>query len=129
MSYLLNNFKMNFSVTAEKAIEYREINDQELLVTLNDGSSILYDDMERAIRNLPKDRRNMSERECRHEFAFRLNKLMARKRMTQIQLSELTGISQPRLSNYLNGTNTPSLYAIDKLAKALGCSADEIRYF
>jgi transcriptional regulator with XRE-family HTH domain len=53
---------------------------------------------------------------------------MCRKGVTQSDLSFATGIAQPTLSGYINGKHEPGLYAIDKIAKALGCSVDEFRY-
>ena len=78
---------------------------------------------------MPKDISNMSEDECKTEFSWRLRSRMQRKRVTQQDLSDMTGISQSCISGYLNGTNMPSFYKADKIAKALGCSVDDFRYY
>lgn len=60
-------------------------------------------------------------------FGVRLrDKLMAR-RMDQETLSEITGISRVSISKYINGKAVPSLYNVELIARALGCSLEEFR--
>jgi transcriptional regulator with XRE-family HTH domain len=54
---------------------------------------------------------------------------MALEGISQCELSERTGITQPSISDYMNGKKLPSFYTVDKIAKALGCSVDAFRYF
>jgi transcriptional regulator with XRE-family HTH domain len=53
---------------------------------------------------------------------------MTRQGVSQLELSELTGIPQSTISNYLTGKFLPGFYNMDKIAKALKCSIDEFRY-
>ena len=48
---------------------------------------------------------------------------------TQIILAipNLTGLTQPNISQYMNGTKTPSFFTVDKIARALNCSTDDFR--
>ena len=62
------------------------------------------------------------------EFRQRLRRLMTRQGVSQLELSELTGIPQSTISNYLTGKFLPGFYNMDKIAKALKCSIDEFRY-
>lgn len=125
---ILNNLQMRFPFIMKEAVECRELDRDEVLVTLNDGNRFLYDDMGGTIRKLPADSGEMSEDECRTEFGLRLYKLMYCKGLTQEDLSELTGIQRTQLSNYITGKTTPSFYIVDKIAKALECSTDDLRY-
>lgn len=125
---VLTNFKLNFPYLYKEAASYEEINGYDIIVTLKNGASIVYDDVDKSFRNLPKDSNSMTESECRREFGIRLEKIMNRKRITQEELSYKTGISQGMISNYITGRNSPSFYNVDKIAKALGCSVDEFRY-
>jgi DNA-binding Xre family transcriptional regulator len=129
MDYRLHNFKLAFPHIFNKMIGYREVNDFDLLVTLEGGKKILYDDFDKTFRALPKDVSDMSEEECKSEFAYRLRTHMKRKLVSQRDLSDMTGISQSTLSRYLVGISIPSFYKADKIAKALGCSVDEFRYY
>lgn len=57
-------------------------------------------------------------------FAARLKQAMAQTNMCQTQLSRATGIGKTSISQYLSGKNIPQDNNVDKLAKALNCSAD-----
>jgi DNA-binding Xre family transcriptional regulator len=113
---------------AANTITYEELNDFELVAKMNNGVTVLYDDIDHCFRRLPTNSDDMTEEECRAEFGWRLRKIMFRNGITQEQLSERTGIAQSRISNYLRGKNSPTFYVVDRIAKALGCSIDEFRY-
>ena len=125
---LFDNFKLNFPLLAIETNRYYETSKYNLAVELQDGTRVLYDDWDGTIRNLPTNSDNLTESEFGFEFGMRLRRLMSRKGVTQMVLSELTGIPQSMISLYMNGKNTPSFYKVDKIAKALNCSVDEFRY-
>ena len=125
---LFESFKLYFPPFARRTVKYAAENQFDLIVTLDDGMVLLYDDSENTIRTLPSDSNNMEEDDFRAEFASRLRKRMYRTGISQLELSERTGIPVPMISNYMTGKNTPSFYKVDKIAKALGCSVDVLRY-
>ncbi len=51
----------------------------------------------------------------------RLSELLEQKRMTQVQLSEQTGIAPSNINNYIKNKNQPSLDHFLKLWITLGC--------
>lgn len=124
----IRNFELHFPQIAKSIVAYTNNGFGELLIKLEDGSSILYDDIDHTIRQLPSNPNKLTKNECAIEFGIRLQKLMNRKHITQCELSECTGIAQPVISNYANGLTLPTFYNIDKIAKALNCSMDEFRY-
>lgn len=121
--------ELDFPYAARDGVEFIDKGDDFMLVKLNDGRSLLYDALEHTTRLLPRDSHAMTEEECRREFRSRLRKWMRRKGMSQLELSERTGISQVVISRYASGKSMPGFYAIDKIAKALDCSVDDFRYF
>lgn len=121
------NFSMYYPRLAEKAVSCTH-SILGMTVKLSNGECYLYDDREQRVRRLPDDSANLSTDEFKRDFGERLYKIMQRKFITQEELSEKTGISQPTLSNYVRGSNIPSFYAVDKIAKALECSVDDLRY-
>ncbi len=125
----LANFKRYFPSFANKIEQVRDRGWHEIIVKLLDGRSIAYDDVDRSIRHLPDDSYNMTEQQCRVEFGSRLCKIMRQKGITQSMLSSDTKIPQPSLSKYVTAQATPSFYNADRIAKALGCSLDDLRYF
>lgn len=111
------------------AIEINQIGPMELLIKMSDSSVVLYDDVDQTFRKLPQDRDHMTEQQCRHELGMRLKRLMYRRGVTQKQLAEKTGISEIAISNYINEKQTPSFYNVDRIAKVLQCSIDDLRYY
>lgn len=126
---LYENFKRCFPSEAREVEEWRPAGMFELFIKLRDGRKYLYDENENAIRRLPNDPNSLSEDECRNEFGRRLYRIMWLKGVTQLELSQMTGISQSIISGYMTGKHTPSFYNVDKIAKALNLSMDELRYF
>lgn len=121
---IIDNFKKHFPYLADSVTDYQIINEFDLVVLLHDDSYILYDDFDKTIRAL---RGISSEDDYRREFGIRLRSIMDRKGITQIMLSESTGIHQARLSHYINGKHIPTLYTADMIAAALGCSVEELQ--
>lgn len=125
---LRDDFARNFPIVNEEVIEMKEAGQFELIIKRTDGSSWSYYSLTKTLRRLPSYVTAMTEQEVRNEFSLRLNRLMRLKGITQIELSERTGLSRYSIIKYLNGKVTPSFYAVDRIAKALGCSIEEFRY-
>lgn len=125
---LREDFARNFPMVMEEVIEMKEAGQFELIIKRADGSSWSYYSLTKTMRRLPSYATAMTEQEVRDEFSLRLNRLMRLKGITQKDLSDLTGISLYSISKYLNKKVTPSFYAVDRIAKALGCSIEEFRY-
>lgn len=60
------------------------------------------------------------------KFNERLKKFREDKSLTQVQLSDLTGISARMIQKYEAGTARPRLDAAEKIAKALNITTDEL---
>lgn len=125
---LIKRLQNKYRFIADEAVSYKAVSSFDLVIKTRDGRSVLYDDMEESFRYLPTDSYELSEEECRREFAMRLRAIMFRKGITQIELSTKTGIPQQSISNYVRGVVAPGLYNLDKIAKALKCSVDDFRY-
>lgn len=127
-NYIFENMQSYYPFLSERMASYKKVGPYELIVKTNDSETILYDDVNHSIRRLPRDSNNMTEQEVSVEFRQRLRRLMTRQGVSQLELSELTGIPQSTISNYLTGKFLPGFYNMDKIAKALKCSIDEFRY-
>lgn len=124
----LRNLKLLYPRIVEGAVEFIDNGPFEIVVKMENGETLSYDDLYDSVRRLPSNSREMTEEECRKEFGYRLRQMMTIKNVNQLELSERTGINQPTLSNYINGKTSPTLYNIDRIAKALGCSIDAFTY-
>lgn len=126
--YTHRNLINRFPGMVKDAIGIREYRGGELLLIMPDGTEWLYSDLHSNVRQVPTDLHNLSEEECLSEFGRRLYDIMCREGISQLELSERTGITQPLISNYMSGKTCPSFYKVDKIARALGCSVDDFRY-
>lgn len=126
---LIQSFELYYPAIACNAVDYKiGLDNLELVVSLSDDTEILYDDLDNTIRNLPQDVHDMSDEEYKREFGCRLDKIIRRRGITQNDLCEMTGISPVMMSRYKNGVSTPSFYLVIKIADALDCSLDDLRY-
>lgn len=125
---LFKEFSYYFPYVAKHAVSYEAEDEDTLIIKMNDGDVLIFDNWEKWFRHVPRDSNNMSEQECKDEFSFRLRQMMARRKFTQVQLAEKTGITQALISSYVSGKRLPSFYNLDKIAKVLRCSTDAFRY-
>jgi transcriptional regulator with XRE-family HTH domain len=62
----------------------------------------------------------------KQEFGQRLRKKMLEKGMHHAELARRADLPRNNVSTYINGRSFPSEISLNKLAKALGCTADEL---
>lgn len=127
-NYTLESLKQHYRYLLDDILEWKETAPFELTMKLKSGRTVLYDDLTKSIRTLPSDSNNMTEEEIKIEFGKRLQKMMYIRGVTQTELSEQTGIPQSMLSGYMNGRTMPSFVKVDKIARVLKCSVDDLRY-
>lgn len=101
--------------------------DTDTLITMGDGTKLIYDDIAQTIRRLPENSNEMSDHQISHEFGVRLRKIMTRRNINQSELANRIGVTQGMVSRYINGYSAPSFRTVDRMAKALGCSVEELR--
>ena len=66
------------------------------------------------------------------KFSENLARIMSERGMNQVELAKKSGISQPRISGYLNESKYakfPSLKNLVALARALNCTLEELTSF
>lgn len=129
---MLENFKIQCPWTKDHIVKSEPFSSMQLLVELDDGSKVLYDYAENSFRYIqpyPTDNEEEIEKRWRQEFALRLRSKMYEKAMGQEELSNITGISRTMISHYITGKYIPNIYNTSKLAKAFGCTVDELLRF
>ena len=62
-------------------------------------------------------------------FGKNLKEIRTSKHITQIELSEMIGVSQQQLSNYEKSKGYPSVDVLLKLCKILDCSPNKLLGF
>ena len=99
----------------------------EITVKFKDGRIIIWDYETKTRKYIHSEEQSFNnEEEWRKIFSSNLKKAMNDRYITQLELSERTGISIQSLSKYINEKATPSAYNIELIANALGCSTSEL---
>lgn len=68
----------------------------------------------------------MSEMEWLYEFSNNLARMMYESKLTQRDLADMTGLSEPTISKYLNRQQMPGVKAVLNMAYAFGCNTDDL---
>lgn len=125
---LLRNFEMLDPTLYSKMVCYEMPDKFSLIVSLDDGRELLYDELSNSTRYLNTDRVSISEDDLVFEFQFKLHRRMIMLGYDRVRLSEETGISVSMIGRYLNGTSTPSIINVMKIANILQCTVNELLY-
>ena len=124
----LDVFKLSYPKLAAKVKKSRQVLGHELELWLDDGRAFIFDKYESTLRSIPPHSKYITEEEFKLEFSYRLRKLLKMKGMSQRELSDRIGVGCTMLSNYMNGKHIPSFYIVDRIAKELNISVDDLRY-
>lgn len=124
---IVKEFLMYFPDYAGRIVKVKYINYARVQITMDNGEICEYSTMEHTYRRM--DMYDGSENAWKREFAYRLCRLMAERGFTQASLAEACGMSQESISKYIRLSCIPSAYAVDRIAKALGCSYDDLTKF
>ena len=122
--YVYEGFKMNNHYEESEIEDWWPIGANSIIVQMRDGTKLEYHHMLKTLRQVPEY--NGSEEEWRREFSRRLSFEMYERGFDQTYLAEKSGISQVSISNYIKRKTTPSAYAVDRMARALGCYMDDL---
>jgi transcriptional regulator with XRE-family HTH domain len=68
----------------------------------------------------------MNQERWKKTFGENLVDILKEKGMTQYQLAKDAGLSKSRVSEYINGVTTPSIFAIINMAYALDIDVGEL---
>ena len=71
----------------------------------------------------------MTQTEWREIFGGNLASILEERKMSQAQLAREAGLSTSRISDYINGWSTPSIFATINIAHALDINIDELINF
>ena len=124
---IYTNFKTYYPFLDEEVSSWSPNGLNSIIAELFDGTIIEYNDALRSFRTVRKF--DETEESWKREFASKLIKMMANKGCDQTYLSEISGVSQVSISNYLNKKAIPNCYTVFKLSKALGCNVSDLMDF
>ncbi len=62
----------------------------------------------------------------RYNMKLKIKDVLKEKKVTVVSLAGMIGITQPNMSNIVNGKSTPSLETLEKIANALDVDITEL---
>lgn len=116
---------------ADKVARWYPSDNFEIVVELDDGGVIQYDQILKTFRcagsleELEAMRTPTNEEEWKQEFSRRLYRKMRSKGYNQDDLSWDSDISPASITKYVNGAAIPSTYNMVKIAKALHFTVED----
>ncbi|MDR0384040.1 MAG: helix-turn-helix domain-containing protein [Christensenellaceae bacterium] len=66
--------------------------------------------------------------ECANNFSLILKDIMDERKLNQLTLSAILGISQSQIHHWLNGKSLPGYLSLELLIKKLNVKAEELFY-
>ena len=128
---VFNEFVKMCPWAVDKVVRWNSSDVGEIVVELDDGSVIQYDQVVKTFRcassleELDAMRTPTNEEEWKQEFSRRLYRKMRSKGYTQDDLSGDADISPASITKYVNGVAVPSTYNMVKIAKVLHLSVED----
>ena len=123
----LRTLELYFTFIFDRMVSYRFCYDNKMIVKTDKNESYIYNTSMNSIRRLP-DSSNMDKGTFSKEFGRRVEYVLWQRRMSQNDLAEALDMDPAQLSRYLNGKTTVPFYVVDKIARVLDCSVDELRH-
>lgn len=126
---ILESFEQYYPNINERAVDWYPSGQMEIIVRTDDGNKYEYCCIDHSIKLVKNDNYNceeLDEKTWRELFSYKLHKKLYMSSLNQESLSSKTGISRVTISKYLNGKATPSVYNLEKIARALKCSINEL---
>lgn len=124
----INQFELYYPSLAARTVDWWASGRISIIVKLEDDSMYDYDPMDNSIRqiyNCDVDE-HADEEFVRKGFGNNLQKMLPFSGMNKSDLAAKVGISTVMLSKYIHGKGTPSVIVARKIAKALGCTVDDL---
>lgn len=124
----LHQVFLYFPDLQKEVIRAREYVQLMLLLETNSKYDYFYNLTNNVLIPIPKNDQDLDKESFARIFGVLLRRALEHSGLTQEELSKKTGIPQARISDYLYGKHFPSFYQIDKMAKAMNCSVEDLRY-
>ena len=128
---IFDNVKKYYPDEWNKSVDAERISEHELILTMEEGPSLSYCDLDNSIRPIPMIdyERFVSKDDFAKEFGIRLRRIMKLYKITQVQLAEKVGVDVTVISKYVRGLSCPSAHRTCMIAWALGCDLSELIYY
>lgn len=123
---ILQDYEMCHPYFYEQTVDWWASGKMTIAVELKNGNLYEFDNLDKTLRCLRSKNCNVDEDILNREFGANVRKNIPLTGKTQKELCEEIGITNAMLSRYIHGNSAPSAAKAYKIAKAIGCTMDEL---
>lgn len=125
---LIKDFEDRFTWLFERMVSYEENSRHELLVTLDDGRTLLYSFRDLVPREIKvfDNPAELTNDEWLKGFNDNLYRQLRKANMTQYMLAKRIGVTDITISRYMTCKSMPPSNVLHKISAVLGCSVDDL---
>lgn len=123
---LFRDFGMQHPQFYEQVIDWCPSGQMSIFVKLKNGKCYDYDRMDGSLRRVRSKNDVFDDDILIKELSANLQKNIPLAGKTQMELCEELGITRTMMSRYLHGKATPSATKLYRIAKAIGCTMEEL---
>ena len=123
----LKQFEIYYPGLYARAVDWWASGRASITVKLDDDIAYDYDPMDNSIRRIYIGETGRDDDILvRKDFGANLQKMIPYSGLSKGELAEQVGITNAMLSRYIRGNSIPSVTIAYKIARALGCTGDEL---
>lgn len=123
---LFQDFGLQHPHFYEQVVDWCPSGRMSIFVKLNNGKCYDYDRADGSIRRVRSKDDVFDDDILEQELSANLRKNIPFAGKTQTELCEELGITSAMMSRYLHGKSTPSATKLYRIAKAIGCTMEEL---
>ena len=112
----------------ENIVKVLWIDDWDLFIMFDDGVKYIYDIQTESSRSYTYNLNTITEEQWKFEFKEKLERRLAHMYISQEELADRVGTTQPMISKYINGDAMPGLYMFHKIVDAIGCDDRDLLF-
>ena len=129
--YERNLFMLYCPFDNVEVLSQKSVGDCDTIFVLSYGERILFDTLSKGMKRLQhhEDNEELTDDEWHREFRRKLRKKITLSRLSQKELSDILGVSENTVSNYVNGKSYPNVQVLRKMCKTFKCTTDELTNF
>jgi ribosome-binding protein aMBF1 (putative translation factor) len=122
---ILSQFELYHPTLYKQSVDWWASGRMAITVKLSNGELFEYNQLENTIRRVQTET-DLDEGNMTKSFGKNLQKHIPLCGMSHGELAEKLGITNAMLSRYIHGNSSPSVVKAFRIAKAIGCTVDEL---
>lgn len=125
---IMNIFASKYPQYHNNAVSWESYGISRIIVKLNNGKTLLYDDFEKRLRLIKpfKTSSELTEDEWKRCFIYFLEDAKWRAHKTQLEIAFDIGMTEVMVNRYFTGKSIPNAMKLQQIAESLKCDINDI---